>query len=337
MDTSAEEKTKRILIKSVTSIILALIGFFGGQFIEQKNTQNQIEKITNATGDNTFVINDVSTLADVYMQLQFEYDKLQSQNISLIDKNLEYINDLSETKNKLKDLQYMIDNMPVINYNDTSLFINGESIPLNSSSTMIRVDGSEYFSKEIIEKIVEFNQEITFKDNTIFVNQKNIDNIKSNVNSFKYLFDEEAFLLENVYLSMRNNDRETIYSSKDYWYPNSFSMVSNGVEFEKGMSITPQSDVQSAIYYKLKGEYKNLSGLIAFEEKYSDRVDKCYNIYFYCDDLYKGMVTIVKGKLPVEFNIDVLNCRMLKVVLEKPKGDNSTDPNINLIEWKLYI
>ena len=113
-------------------------------------------------------------------------------------------------------------------------------------------------------------------------------------------------------------------------------MTSNGENYEKGMSITPRSNGEAAFYYNLKGEYINLTGLAAFEDKFSERADKSYNIIFYCDDVYKDTVTIKKGSLPTEFSIDITGGKNLKVVLERPADDTSYNPNINLIEWKLY-
>lgn len=189
---------------------------------------------------------------------------------------------------------------------------------------------------ELTNMISNLEAENTSLNNKLAVQNAIENNETPDISPDKYLFDEEPYMEEYVHLYMRNNNRDTIYSGSSFYYETGFRMVSNGESYEKGMSITPRSNNQAAIYYNLKGQYSILSGLIAFEDKNSDRVDKNYNIYFYCDDVYKEKVTITKGSLPVDFNIDITNCQILKIMLERPEGDKSDNPNINLIEFKLY-
>lgn len=152
----------------------------------------------------------------------------------------------------------------------------------------------------------------------------------------KYLFDDDPYMVEYVKLYMRNNDRNTIYSKDNFHYDTGFRMSSNKIEYQKGMAITPNSSGQASLYYNLEKKYLLLSGAIAFEDKFSDRVDKNYKIYFYVDDNLIESVTITKGALPEEFSIDVSDCSILRIMLERPEGDKSDNPNINFIEWKLY-
>lgn len=201
--------------------------------------------------------------------------------------------------------------------------------------------------KSEYDDLLNEKKELTSKINDLMAENKSLNNKLEVLNAIendetptispdKYLFDEEPYMEDNVYLYMRNNNRNTIYQVGGFYYETGFRMVSNGINYEKGMSITPKSNDQAVIYYNLRGQYSMLSGSIAFEDKNSDRVDKSYNIYFYCDDNYKERITITKGSLPVEFNIDITNCQILKIMLERPEGDKSDDPNINLIEFKLY-
>lgn len=152
----------------------------------------------------------------------------------------------------------------------------------------------------------------------------------------KYLFDEDPYMIEYVKLYMRNNDRNTIYSQDSFHYDTGFRMSSNNIEYQKGMAITPNSSGQASLYYNLENKYLLLSGSAAFEDKFSNRADKNYKIYFYADNNLIESITITKGELPTDFSIDVSNCNILRIVLERPEGDKSDNPNINLIEWKLY-
>lgn len=193
-------------------------------------------------------------------------------------------------------------------------------------------------NKELLQKVERLETENKSLNEKLGIQQTVNSNESFGITQDKYLFDEEPYLFEDTYLAMRNNNRDSVYKSPSggYSYSTGFRMTSNRENYEKGMSITPRSNGEAAFYYNLKGEYINLTGLVAFEDKFSERADKSYSIIFYCDDVYKGTVTIKKGSLPTEFSIDITGCRNLKVVLERPADDTSYNPNINLIEWKLY-
>lgn len=188
-------------------------------------------------------------------------------------------------------------------------------------------------NNELINKINVLENKDTSASN--FNEQKEENIISKEVIKEKYLFDEDPYMVENVNLYMRNNDRNTIFRSNSFSYEPGFHMCSNNVEYQKGMAITPKSSQQASLYYNLEKKYSSLSGMAAFEDKYSDRADKNYRIYLYCDNDLADTINIVKGELPKEFNISVTGYSILHIVLERAEGDRSDNPNINLIEWKL--
>lgn len=241
--------------------------------------------------------------------------------IITINQNGDSTDTIEQLLNKYIELQN--------NYNAMSIkyanLENDSNVLISENKELLkRVERLEVENESLNKKLG--NQQVVQNDGLLSIAQD------------KYLFDEEPYLFEDTYLAMRNNNRDAIYKSPSggYSYDTGFRMTSNGENYEKGMSITPKSSGQAAFYYNLKGEYINLSGLIAFEDKFSERADKSYNIIFYCDDVYIDTVTIKKGSLPTEFSIDITGCKNLKVVLERPADDTSYNPNINLIEWKLY-
>ena len=160
-------------------------------------------------------------------------------------------------------------------------------------------------------------------------------NTDPEVKSEKALFDDDPYMKEGILLYMRNNDKSTVFNN-GYVYDTGFRMVSNGVEYQKGMAVTPNSSKQASLYYNLGEEYSFLSGKAAFEDKYSERADKKYSLYFYGDNELIDSFTIVKGELPIKFNINVSGCSILRIMLERPEGDKSKNPNLNLIEFMLY-
>ena len=212
-------------------------------------------------------------------------------------------------------------------YNDISI----KYANLENNYNLIQMENDELNTK--IKKLELENNSL---NNTLTVQKAIEEETLPEIEPTKYLFDEDPYMVEYVKLYMRNNDRNTIYSKDGFYYNTGFRMSSNNIEYQKGMAITPNSSRQASLYYNLEKKYLLLSGTIAFEDKLSDRVDKNYKIYFYIDDNLIESVTITKGTLPEEFRIDVSNCSILRIMLERPEGDKSDNPNINFIEWKLY-
>lgn len=58
---------------------------------------------------------------------------------------------------------------PILNYQDLSLSIDGEDIAVNSKDAMVVIDSKEYISKEIAEKLVDGNQNVFYKDDTMYI------------------------------------------------------------------------------------------------------------------------------------------------------------------------
>ncbi len=138
-----------------------------GKSSEQKNIQNEIQSVMgnviNVTGnDNQVTINSVKDLVD-------EYQRLQSQNKSLLEQNSKYFSDLTEANYQVSTLQSKSDDMPDINFNNLSLFIDAQDIPINKNNSMVTIDGRDYFSREIVESLIPDNQNFTIKDNTLFI------------------------------------------------------------------------------------------------------------------------------------------------------------------------
>lgn len=113
--------------------------------------------VVNITGnDNEVTINSIKDLVDEYQRLQF-------QNKDLLDQNLKYFSELTETNNQVNILQSKANDMPEINYSNLGLCINTQDVPINKSNSMVTIDGREYISKEITEKLIPKNQNMIIK------------------------------------------------------------------------------------------------------------------------------------------------------------------------------
>lgn len=151
----------------IATITAAVIGVSFGKSSEQKNIQNEIQKVmgnvVNITGnDNSVTINSVKDLVD-------EYQRLQSQNKSLLDQNSKYFSDLSEAIYQVNALQSKANDVPNISFSNLGLSIDAQDIPINKNNSMTTIDGRDYFSKEIIESLIADDQNFTIKDDTLFI------------------------------------------------------------------------------------------------------------------------------------------------------------------------
>lgn len=158
---------KAAIITGVAAIVAAVIGVSFGKSSEQKNIQNEINKVMgnviNITGnDNEVTINSIKYLVD-------EYQRLQSQNQSLLDQNSQYFSDLSEANYQVNTLQAKVNDIPSINFSNLSLTIDAQDIPINKNNSMVTIDVRDYFSREIIESLITNEQNFTIKDDTIFI------------------------------------------------------------------------------------------------------------------------------------------------------------------------
>ncbi|MCR5735695.1 MAG: serine/threonine protein kinase [Lachnospiraceae bacterium] len=157
-----------------------------------------------------------------------------------------------------------------------------------------------------------------------------------------YLFDYYGAAVTNAYLCMINNDPNQSQITPNAWglypyqYDNGWKMESGGKTYKKGMAITPASGYFTEVYYSdLDAKYDKLTGMIAFEDKGIERVDKAYTIEFYTDGDLAASYKLKNNNKPLDIDVDLNKCRELSIILYQPSGDYSMDPNINLLEFKV--
>lgn len=183
------------------TVAAAFLGTNAGKDAEKKVIQNEINEafgdVINVIGDdNNVTINDIKGLIE-------DYQNMQIQNKSLLDQNTKYFDDLTEANNKLKnlendtnqkveELQNQINAMPFFEYTNLGLCIDVEDISINKNNSMVTIDGREYLSKEIVEKLIPDNHNITIKDDTLFIGNVVVD--KANLLD---QFINQSFIVEN--------------------------------------------------------------------------------------------------------------------------------------------
>lgn len=118
------------------------------------DVDTDVDKSTNNNTRNDNVKPSVKD-SDEYKQLQDKNEQLEKENVDL--------------QNKIEDLENQQNNIPTIEYKDFGLSINGEDIPIDKSNSMIIVNGKEYVSKEIADKLILDNQNLSVNDDTLYI------------------------------------------------------------------------------------------------------------------------------------------------------------------------
>lgn len=97
----------------------------------------------------------VTVSSDEYNELKNKINQLESQN--------------AELQKQVEVAQSQLQNIPIINYANIGLQINGDEIPVNSSNSMITVDEKQYLSRDFLNGILGENEQITIKDDKLYI------------------------------------------------------------------------------------------------------------------------------------------------------------------------
>lgn len=268
----------------IGTIAAAIIGLNLGKSTEQKNIQNEFNDvmgdIVNIFGnDNKITINNIKELIK-------DYQDLQTMNDFLLAQNAKYFDDLTETNNKIKELQTITSKQPNINYSNLALSIEGEDIAVNKNNSMVTIDGRDYFSREIVEKLIPENRNLTIKDSTIFIGQVVAD--KANLFDINVLDSKDFFMTDSV---------------KDS-YNNYYSHV---------LRTNTYGSTSSYIIYTLERKYSLLKISVAIErnaylESHGILTIKADDKVIYTSkSLDKKMEVLIEQDIPIE------NCNLLTI------------------------
>lgn len=172
----------------VASVITGIIGGLGGIYLGSILESNKGQYILNQTfyGIIENENSDDITLEEIkqnYTQLQSNYDKKQSENQTLNDEKENKTDELDKANDKIVEMQMQIDqanqdvidlktqlnNMPIVDYKNMALCIDVNDIQINSNKSVVTIDGRDYFSKEIVEKLITEDRNLTIKDGTMYI------------------------------------------------------------------------------------------------------------------------------------------------------------------------
>lgn len=275
------------LIGAVATITAAFIGINYGKTTEQKIIQNEINEafggVVNVIGDgNEVTINDIK-------ELLADYQNITEQKESLLEQNAKYFDDLTNANEEIKNLQSQMEDNPIFEYNSLGLSIDGSDILINKNKSMVTIDGQDYFSKEIIENLISDTQNISIKDNTLFVGK---------------VVTDKANLCDNTTMDQRNfNIINTITDS----YGNNYA---------NALYCSTGNTGKKYIIYVLNSKYAFLKFKLAIrDDAYLDdtgiiTIIADDTIVYTSENLYKTTEPFTVYDIPIN------NCKLLKITYD---------------------
>ena len=263
------------------TVSAAIIGNSIGKSTEQRNIQNQMNEVmgdmVNVIGDgNNVTINDIKEVLEDYLDLK-------TQNESLLAQNTKYFDDLTKANKEIDQLHMLSSEEPSINFTNLAMSIDGEDMLVNQNNSMVTINGRDYMSKELFEKIIPDNKSITIKNDMLIIGR----NIAEQASLFnQWIVDQSSC-----------SHDETYTDSFGHTYSNSISLRENG----------------SHIIFNLDNKYKYLKLGYAADE--NTNLNEVGTIIVKADDniVYTSSEIAKTNDFNEIMDIDIKNCSLLKL------------------------
>lgn len=147
-----------------TTIIVGIIGafatilaaFIASNYSEQKIMKNLQNSIGEVSGNNNHIaLNDVNDFVKDYEKIKVSNDR--------------YANQLEDANKEIEGLKNQIGDTPIFKFSDLGLTIDGEEISLDSTNSMVTIDGREYLDKSFVDNLLTTNQTLTIKGENAYI------------------------------------------------------------------------------------------------------------------------------------------------------------------------
>lgn len=241
-----KERNKTSIIVAVIGLIATIVAAVLGN-IHGTSQQNQYiqSQIANVDGDNNTVnINDVDDLVN-------EYNRLTSENKSLVSQNAEYFDDLKEEKERVEELEnntdsriieleQLLKDKPDVQFKNIGLAIEGEDIPINSTNSLVIINNRTYYSDEFVKNLISSDTNMTIQNDIMYIGK--IIKEKSYL-SDEWIFDRSGVDLESSltdsYGNVHTNALEfySTSSSITYSLSNEYSLLKCNLSISKNANV----------------------------------------------------------------------------------------------------
>lgn len=270
--------------KKITIIIFCLIILSGcGDTTYNNHGSMTFDNSSDDHSKNTEGMTAVSNEMDIDTDIDKSTNNISEFSVTDSDEYKQLEKEKNELNNKIDELESQLSDMPVIEYRDLGLSMDGEDILLNRNNSMVIIDGREYISKEIIDSIISEDQNITIKNDTLYIGKVISD--KANLFEQTIMDQRDMFMTDSVSDSYGNHYRNVLKSST----------YCTGKKY---------------VIYVLNREYSLVKFTVAVE-RYAN-IDSNGTLTIKADDNVVYAKTINKKTEPFsEIDIPIENCNLL--------------------------
>lgn len=270
------------IIGGVCTVCAAIIT---GVLTQQHSKQEVLAEInaefSNITGNNNQItINDIGDFFEDYQYLKDQNQQLQQLNTQYYEQIQAKDKLLSDDSNQIEELQNQLAVSPIITYQNMELFISANKIPINTSNSVITIDGREYLSREIVDRLLPDREILTIKDGAIYVGP---------------VISESANLFDQWVMQGYVDSVDTCTDSYGNQYTNVYRLQNN-----------------ERVIFSLSGQYSQLRLSAAVQRGY-DEDDGIITIKADDTIVYTSSLLSYKTEPFTEVSIPINNCSLLTI------------------------
>lgn len=148
---------------SVIVAIIGLIGTIGGAIIGTKWGKENVNVLVEVNGESIVLKNE-------------DVRELALENEDLKEQISDYEQQIKKLENERNDITIQLENMeeelgeiPVIEFHDLGLSIDGEEKMNNRDKAMAYINGIQYYSKDFVDNLLPENEVATIRDDMLYI------------------------------------------------------------------------------------------------------------------------------------------------------------------------
>ena len=232
-------------------------------------------------------------MADAYSDLQEENATLKQDNSTLKQQNEQYSSDYTEKKELNEFLKSQVSGSPDLLFESLGLSIDGKKIPVDTNNSIVNINSREYWSREIVIKLLPETEFYSKED--------------GNINVGRVLADKTN--LFGLYVNSKNSgvlDNGVVKESFNNSHANAF--INNGHN--------------SDITFVLDGKYSKLKISAAIREGCRDSQTASFTVKTDAGEVvYSSPAMNVKTEPYEVTDIPINNCNLLTIECSADDSD----------------
>lgn len=160
---------RRLLIESIIAIAIAVFSAFVGVKYGQRNNAYFYNGQEISEAELTHIMEENSEFKASNDYLKAENEKLSGEIDKMISENLEFEKENKKLISENDSMKSSISELPMLEFQDCGLSINGDEIPINRERAYAEINGRQYFSRDFIDCLLPDTTTNTMKDGMLYI------------------------------------------------------------------------------------------------------------------------------------------------------------------------